>query len=125
MTLDTITHRYRCGARLAVRIQEELAAGRATRPALEVERRLAVCRNCDQFRADSCAEIELQPEGPTLCHFLTRQDLHCCRWSAMYDRRHPPRSMFAASEEALQRLHVLGTHRSHAEHQAGRKKKRG
>jgi len=122
MSLDTIRTRYGCGADLAERIQQEFTAGRATRPALEVERRLAVCRRCDQFRGDSCAEIELQTEGPDLHHFLTRVDLHCCRWSAMYDTRRPTGGLFAATEEALQRMHILGVHRTHEEHKARRRK---
>ena len=84
MQTDTITRKWKAGAELALKIEAELSSGRATRPALEVERRLVVCRRCDQFRANSCAEIELHPNGPTLCQLLTRQDLHCRRWSAAY-----------------------------------------
>ena len=119
-----LTHcrrRWAAAVELAAKLNAEFASGRATRPALEVERRLASCRHCDQFRGDDCAELELQPEGPNYLHLLTRAELNCRRWSIVCDEhRNPP----AIGEDALARLHAQGVTRSQAERRAARRERR-
>ena len=124
MSTHGIIRKWKAGAELARKIQAELGSGRATRPGLEVERRLAVCRRCDQFRGDSCAEIELHPDGPTLCQFLTLQDLHCRRWSIGYEKGGARGQAPGVTEEGLARLQKQGIRRTPDEHRVARREAR-
>jgi hypothetical protein len=110
--------RWATGVNLAVKLNAEFISGRATRPALEIERRLASCRRCDQFRGDDCAELELQADGPSYLHVLIRADLNCHRWSAVCEEyRSPP----TIGEDALARLHAQGVTRSQLERRQARR----
>lgn len=82
MTEQTTRQKWKAGVELAERLNSEFRTGRATRPALEVERYLAMCRGCECFRANDCSEIDLHAEGPNYHQLLTREDLFCRRWTA-------------------------------------------
>lgn len=111
---DSTRRKYKAGVHLADQLNREFSSGRATRKACEVERRLAVCRKCDQFRGDSCAELELHGELPEIHIFLTRADQHCNRWSASHEQ--PVRLPATSTDESLHdRIHKQGVTRTRAE----------
>lgn len=126
MGTETITQRWNAGAELGLGLNREFLSGRATRPACEVERRLAVCRKCAEFRADDCAELDLHGEfqaggdgdrvSPSYVQLLTREHLHCRRWR--FDQR-PDAVQIAA--DALDRLHRQGVRRRQDERRAARR----
>jgi len=133
MSIAELRQKWKAGARLCAQLNQEFRTGRATRPACEVERRLAVCRNCREFRADTCAEIELHPEGPAFHQLLTRVDLYCPRWSTaspLRERLHasrPDADEQRRAEELLgriARMHEEGPTRSQAERRAARREGR-
>jgi len=139
MTTDQADRKWRAGVELAQKINREFRTGRATRPGLEVERWLAVCRTCGQFRANGCAELELRAatddETPEYHELLTRSDLFCRRWRIGHrpgpiegpKRDGPGRhgvttsSVTAAGEDAVEKVHRAGTKRTQDERRAARR----
>ena len=133
MSTETIRRKWRAGAELAQQINREFAAERATRPALEVERRLALCRACAYFSGNGCLELQLHADGfqaqgdadpvsPTFAELLTRREFLCRRWSAGYQERRGARGEGrGVTEEGLARLHKQGIRRTADEHRAARR----
>lgn len=144
----TILHSPRswaAGAKLGQRINAEFRSGRATRPALEVERLLSICRRCDQFQADDCQELTIQrragqhheqeAEAANYVELLTRIDLSCTLWSmtsppgrtpsgARAHSENASRSSSAIAVDAVERVHAQGTTRSQAERREARRKRK-
>jgi len=103
---------------LSTAIRREIAAGRATRTPLEIERRLKQCRRCDQFRGGDCAEMALGGAW-TLVDLLCREDLYCRRWSAAEEAG--PRRRLVATEQQLDAMHGRGVKRDRTQRKMERK----
>lgn len=133
MTTETIQRRWRAGAELSRKLNRYLKnKERATRPALEVERVLAICRTCGQFRGNDCAELALRAgsdgEAIAFHELLCTADRFCRRWPLGLRPTSAPTSApdpVVADVEAADRVHAAGVKRSQAERRAARRRRYG